>query len=70
MRQQRLEFIRRKFAGHPELMDKMTPRYPPAASRPVLVDEDYSVYDALLQDNTTLVYRRHRPDHRERHHGW
>jgi 4-hydroxyacetophenone monooxygenase len=55
MRQQRLEFIRRKFAGHPELMDKMTPRYPPAASRPVLVDEDYSVYDALLRDNTTLV---------------
>lgn len=55
IREQRLEFMRRKFAGHPELMDKMTPGYPPAASRPVLVDEEYSVYDALLQDNTTLV---------------
>jgi 4-hydroxyacetophenone monooxygenase len=55
MREQRLEFMRRKFAGHPELMDKMLPNYPPAASRPVMVDEEYSVFDALLQDNTTLV---------------
>jgi 4-hydroxyacetophenone monooxygenase len=55
IREQRLEFIRRKFAGHQELMDKMVPSYPPMASRPVLVDEEHSVYDALLQSNTTLV---------------
>jgi 4-hydroxyacetophenone monooxygenase len=55
IREQRLEFMRRKFADHPELMDKMAPSYPPMASRPVLIDEEYSVYDALLQSNTTLV---------------
>jgi cation diffusion facilitator CzcD-associated flavoprotein CzcO len=55
LREQRLEFMRRKFAGRPELFDKMLPSYPPNASRPVLVDEKYSVYGVLLQDNTTLV---------------
>jgi 4-hydroxyacetophenone monooxygenase len=55
IQEQRLAFMRRKFAGHPELFDKMLPGYPPNASRPVLVDEEYSVYDALLHGNTTLV---------------
>lgn len=55
MREQRLEFLTKKLASQPELMDRMLPRYPPAASRPVMVDEEYSVFDALLQSNTTLV---------------
>jgi 4-hydroxyacetophenone monooxygenase len=55
IRAQRIEFMRRKFANRPDLFDKMLPKYPPFASRPVLVDNKYSVYDALTQNNTTLV---------------
>ena len=55
MREQRLAFMRQKFADRPDLFEKMLPNYPPNASRPVLVDRQYSVYDALLLDNTTLV---------------
>jgi 4-hydroxyacetophenone monooxygenase len=55
IRAQRLDFMRRKFADRPDLMEKMLPQHPPMTSRPVLVDEDYSVYDALLQEDTTLV---------------
>ena len=47
--------MQRKFADHPELMEKMLPVAPPFSSRPVLVDSDYSVYDALLRDDCTLV---------------
>ena len=50
-----LEFLQRKFADHPELVEKMLPVAPPFSSRPVLVDSDYSVYDALLRDDCTLV---------------
>ena len=52
---QRLEFMRSKFTGRPDLMEQMRPPWPPYAARAVLVDRDYSVYDALLQDNVTLV---------------
>ncbi len=45
-RDSRLEFLQRKFADHPEMMEKMLPVAPPFSSRPVLVDSDYSVYDA------------------------
>ena len=55
IRDQRLEFMRMKFADRPDLMDKMVPDHPPMASRPVLVDADYSVYDVLLKDNASLV---------------
>jgi 4-hydroxyacetophenone monooxygenase len=54
-RDSRLEFLQRKFADHPEMMEKMLPIAPPFSSRPVLVDSDYSVYDALLRDDCTLV---------------
>jgi len=54
-REQRLAFIQKKFADRPELAEKMLPIAPPFSSRPVLVDSDYSVYDALLQDDVTLV---------------
>jgi 4-hydroxyacetophenone monooxygenase len=54
-RDSRLEFLQRKFADHPEMLEKMLPVAPPFSSRPVLVDSDYSVYDALLRDDCTLV---------------
>ncbi len=54
-RDARLEFLQRKFADHPDLAEKMLPIAPPFSSRPVLVDSDYSVYDALLRDDCTLV---------------
>jgi 4-hydroxyacetophenone monooxygenase len=52
---QRLAFMRNKFAGRPDLLEKMLPANPPMSSRPVLVDIDYSVYDALQKDDATLV---------------
>ena len=54
-RDSRLEFLERKFADHPEMVEKMLPVAPPFSSRPVLVDSDYCVYDALLRDDCTLV---------------
>jgi 4-hydroxyacetophenone monooxygenase len=54
-RDSRIEFLQRKFADHPELAETMLPIAPPFSSRPVLVDSDDSVYDALLRDDCTLV---------------
>jgi 4-hydroxyacetophenone monooxygenase len=54
-RDARLEFMQRKFVDHPELMEAMLPVAPPFSSRPVLVDSEYSVYDALLRDDCDLV---------------
>jgi 4-hydroxyacetophenone monooxygenase len=48
-------FIERKLGSRPDLMEKMIPKFPPMASRPIRVDSHDSVYDALLQDNVTLV---------------
>ena len=48
-------FIERKLASRPELIEKMIPAFPPMASRPIRVDSDDSVYDALLRGNVTLV---------------
>lgn len=55
IRDQRVEFMQRKFAEHPDLFEKMLPVAPPMSSRPVLVDADYNIYDALLRDDVTLV---------------
>lgn len=55
IREQRLEFMQRKFADRPDLMAAMLPEAPPMSARPVLVDADYSIYDALLRDDVTLV---------------
>ena len=48
-------FATRKLASRPDLLEKMIPNFPPMASRPIRVDSDYCVYDALLLDNVTLV---------------
>ncbi|MCW2539387.1 MAG: Flavin-containing monooxygenase-like protein [Frankiales bacterium] len=55
VRDQRIEFMRTKFADHPELVETMLPVAPPMSSRPVLVDRNYSIYDAILRDDVTLV---------------
>jgi 4-hydroxyacetophenone monooxygenase len=55
VRDERLGFIRKKFAGRPDLAERMIPPHPPFSARPVQVDSDYNLYDALLRDNVTLV---------------
>ncbi len=54
-RDARIAFIQRKLASRPELIDKMIPDAPPISSRPVIVDGEDCIYDALLRDDVTLV---------------
>lgn len=55
VREGRVAFIERKLASKPDLIAKMTPVAPPGSSRPVIVDSEDSVLDALLRDDVTLV---------------
>ena len=55
IREQQLAFIERKLANRPDLIEKMTPVAPPYSARPIIIDTDYSIYDALLRDDVTLV---------------
>jgi 4-hydroxyacetophenone monooxygenase len=55
IRDQRIEFMRSKFARRPDLLEKMLPDAPPMSARPILVDPTRSVYDALLRDDVSLV---------------
>jgi 4-hydroxyacetophenone monooxygenase len=55
IRDQRVEFLQKKFADRPDLLEKMLPVAPPFSARPVLVDPNDSVYDTLLRDNVSLV---------------
>jgi len=55
IRDGRLEFMRSKFVDRPDMFQKMLPVAPPFSSRPVAADSNYSIYDALLRDNVTLV---------------
>jgi 4-hydroxyacetophenone monooxygenase len=50
-----VDFATRKLASRPDLLEKMIPKFPPMASRPIRVDSDYSIYDALLRDNVSLM---------------
>jgi 4-hydroxyacetophenone monooxygenase len=54
MRDGSMAFLQRKL-NDPELVAKMTPPHPPWSQRPVIVDSEYSVLDAILRDNVTLV---------------
>jgi 4-hydroxyacetophenone monooxygenase len=47
--------LEKKLAARPELIDKMIPEHPPFSARPVIVDSEYSILDALVRDNVTLV---------------
>ena len=49
-----IAFLESKLAD-PELVSIMTPDHPVWSSRPVVVDPDYSILDALQRDNVTLV---------------
>lgn len=50
-----VEFIERKLGSRPDLVEKMIPPFPPGASRPIRIDSDDSVFDALLRDDVSLV---------------
>lgn len=50
-----LDFLRAKLGDRPDLLAAMVPPHPVWSARPVLVDEQYSIFDALLRDNVTLV---------------
>ncbi len=54
LRDSSIAFLQRKL-DDPELVAKMTPEYPVLGARPVIVDPDFSVLDAILRDNVTLV---------------
>jgi 4-hydroxyacetophenone monooxygenase len=47
-------FLQQKL-DDPDLVARMTPPHPPFSARPVLIDPDDSVLDALLRDNVSLV---------------
>ena len=55
MRDAAIDFLESKLGEHPELTAKMTPEYPVFGARPIIVDAAYSIYDAILRDNVTLV---------------
>jgi 4-hydroxyacetophenone monooxygenase len=55
VRDGRIAYIREKFADRPDIAEKMIPPHPPFSARPILVDADYNIYDALLRDDVTLV---------------
>ena len=48
-------FVHKKLASRPELIDKMIPGSPPMSSRPIRIDMDDSIFEALLRDDVTLV---------------
>ncbi len=54
MRDDAVRFLHEKLTDE-DLRAKMTPDYPVWSHRPVLVDTEYSVLDALNRDNVTLV---------------
>jgi 4-hydroxyacetophenone monooxygenase len=54
-RDSRIEFVSKKLASRPELIEKMIPVAPPMSSRPIMIDAHDSIFEALLKDNVTLV---------------
>jgi 4-hydroxyacetophenone monooxygenase len=51
-----IAFVHEKLGDtRPELVEKMIPPHPPLSARPVVVDEEYSVLDALTRENVSLV---------------
>ena len=49
-----IAFLKEKL-GDPDLLEKMTPEHPVLSARPVLVDPEYSILDAIQRDTVTLV---------------
>jgi 4-hydroxyacetophenone monooxygenase len=55
MRDGCLAFLERKLGDDTELVRTMTPPHPYLSARPLAVDAEYSVLDAIKRDNVTLV---------------
>ena len=55
IRDERVEFIKKKLASRPDLIDKMIPPHPPFSARPIQVDARDNLYDAILRDDVALV---------------
>ena len=55
IRDERIEFISKKLASRPELIEAMIPPHPPFSTRPVQVGSSYNMYDAIMRDDVTLV---------------
>jgi len=58
MRDSCLAFINAKLGDRPDLVSKMIPPHPVYSARPIVQDEKYGIYDALLRDNVTLTTER------------
>jgi len=54
-RDARIAYISKKLAGRPDLIQKMIPPAPPMSSRPIMIDTEDSIFEALMRDNVTLV---------------
>jgi 4-hydroxyacetophenone monooxygenase len=54
MRERAVEFLKSKL-GDPKLVEIMTPPHPVFSARPIIVDPQYSILDAIQRDNVTLV---------------
>jgi 4-hydroxyacetophenone monooxygenase len=55
LRESCIAFLESKLGDDPGLVEKMIPNHPPFSARPVIVDPEYSVLDAILRENVTLV---------------
>ncbi|HVY81255.1 MAG TPA: NAD(P)/FAD-dependent oxidoreductase [Steroidobacteraceae bacterium] len=53
-RDRSIEFLQKKLRD-PRLVALMTPDHPPWSARPVVVDPDHCILDAIQRDNVTLV---------------
>ena len=50
-----VDFLRSKFPDDEAAVAKLTPPHPVLSARPIMVDPEYSVLDAVQRDNVTLV---------------
>jgi 4-hydroxyacetophenone monooxygenase len=50
-----IAFLREKLGDDEELIEAMTPGHPVLSARPVIVDSDYNILDAIQRDDVTLV---------------
>lgn len=55
MRDYCLGLLKRKLGHRPDLLAKMQPDLPPMSSRPIVVDSQDNIYDAVLRDDVDLV---------------
>jgi 4-hydroxyacetophenone monooxygenase len=53
-RERAMDFLKSKL-GNSNLVEVMTPPHPYFSARPIIVDPDYSILDAIQRDNVTLV---------------